>query len=108
MAGTRTLTIIKPDAFGSGTAGKIVAHLESAGFRVLTSRVMHLSTPQAEAFYEVHKARPFFKSLVSFMTTGPCMPMTSRPPASRSSVADYSIPGAFEPAPSRLFLGAGR
>lgn len=75
MAGSRTLTIIKPDAFGSGKAGRVVAHLESAGFRVVTSRVMHLSTPQAEAFYDVHKARPFFKSLVAFMTTGPCMPM---------------------------------
>ncbi|MBI2795965.1 MAG: nucleoside-diphosphate kinase [Gemmatimonadetes bacterium] len=75
MAGTRTLTIIKPDAFGSGKAGKIVAHLEAAGFRVVTSRVLHLSTAQAEAFYEVHRARPFFASLVKFMTTGPCMPM---------------------------------
>ena len=75
MAGTRTLTIIKPDAFGSGKAGKIVAHLEAAGFRVITSRVLHLSTAQAEAFYEVHQARPFFASLVTFMTTGPCMPM---------------------------------
>ena len=75
MAGIRTLTIIKPDAFGGGKAGKIVAHLETAGFRVVTSRVMHLTTAQAEAFYEVHKARPFFGSLVKFMTTGPCMPM---------------------------------
>ena len=75
MAGTRTLTIIKPDAFGSGKAGKIVAHLEAAGFRVVTSRVVHLTTAQAEAFYEVHKARPFYGSLVTFMTTGPCMPM---------------------------------
>ena len=75
MAGTRTLTIVKPDAFASGKAGKIVAHLEGAGFRVVTSRVLHLSTAQAEAFYEVHRARPFFASLVTFMTTGPCMPM---------------------------------
>ena len=75
MAGTRTLTIVKPDAFGSGKAGKIVAHLEAAGFRVVISRVLHLSTAQAEAFYEVHQARPFFGSLVKFMTTGPCMPM---------------------------------
>ena len=75
MAGSRTLTIIKPDAFGSGKAGKIVAHLEAAGFRVVTSRVLHLSTAQAEAFYEVHRARPFFASLVKFMTTGPCLPM---------------------------------
>ena len=54
MAGSRTLTIIKPDAFGSGKAGRVVAHLESAGFRVVTSRVMHLSTPQAEEIGRAH------------------------------------------------------
>ena len=47
----RTLTIIKPDAFGSGKAGKIIAHLEGEGFRILAARVLHLSRPQAEAFY---------------------------------------------------------
>jgi nucleoside-diphosphate kinase len=70
-----TLTIIKPDAFGSGKAGKIIAHLEHAGFAIRSARVMHLTTAQAEAFYEVHKERPFFRPLVSFMTSGPCMPM---------------------------------
>ena len=70
-----TLTIIKPDAFGSGKAGKIIAHLENAGFEIRSARVMHLTTAQAEAFYEVHKERPFFRPLVSFMTSGPCMPM---------------------------------
>jgi nucleoside-diphosphate kinase len=75
MAGNRTLTIIKPDAFGSGKAGKIIAHLEGAGFRVTAARVMHLSESEAGAFYEVHSERPFYRSLVSFMTSGPCMPM---------------------------------
>jgi nucleoside-diphosphate kinase len=70
-----TLTIIKPDAFGSGNAGNIIAHLEGAGFRVIAARVMHLSTAQAEEFYAVHRERPFFGSLVQFMTSGPCMPM---------------------------------
>ena len=51
MAGNRTLTIIKPDAFGSGKAGQIIAHLEKAGFKVLASRVMRLTEPQASAFY---------------------------------------------------------
>ena len=51
MPGTRTLTIIKPDAFGSGKAGKIVAHLEQAGFRIVAARVMHLSQAEAEGFY---------------------------------------------------------
>ena len=75
MPGTRTLTIIKPDAFGAGKAGKIIAHLEGAGFRVVAARVLHLTQAQAEAFYAVHRERPFFGSLTKFMTSGPCMPM---------------------------------
>jgi nucleoside-diphosphate kinase len=75
MPGTRTLTIIKPDAFAAGKAGQIIAHLERAGFRIVAARVLHLSQPQAEAFYEVHRERPFFKPLTAFMTSGPCMPM---------------------------------
>jgi nucleoside-diphosphate kinase len=71
----RTLTIVKPDAFESGKAGKIIAHLESAGFKVVAARVMHLSTAQAQEFYAVHKERPFYGSLVSFMTSGKCMPI---------------------------------
>lgn len=75
MSGNRTLTIIKPDAFGAGKAGKIIAHLEGAGFTLVAARVMRLSTAQAEAFYEVHRERPFYRSLVSFMTSGTCMPL---------------------------------
>jgi len=75
MAGNTTLTIIKPDAFGSGKAGNIIAHLEKSGFRVLAAKVMRLTEPQAGAFYEVHKERPFYGSLVRFMTSGPCMPI---------------------------------
>lgn len=75
MSGNRTLTIVKPDAFGAGKAGKIIAHLEGAGFSVVAARVMHLSTAQAEEFYGVHRERPFFRSLVTFMTSGKCMPI---------------------------------
>jgi nucleoside-diphosphate kinase len=75
MAGNKTLAIIKPDALGSAKAGEIVAHLEGAGFRIVAARVLHLSSAQAEAFYEVHRERPFFPSLTKFMTSGPCMPM---------------------------------
>src|SRR4026209_69844 len=71
----RTLTIVKPDAFNAGKAGKIIAHLENAGFKVIAARVMHLTTAQAQEFYAVHRERPFYGSLVSFMTSGPCMPM---------------------------------
>jgi nucleoside-diphosphate kinase len=75
MAGNYTLTIVKPDAFGAGKAGKIISHLEGQGFKILASRVMHMSKEQAGEFYAVHKERPFYGSLVTFMTSGPCMPM---------------------------------
>lgn len=75
MAGNRTLTIIKPDAFGSEKAGQVIAHLEKAGFRVIASRVMRLTEAQAAEFYAVHRDRPFFGSLAKFMTSGPCMPI---------------------------------
>jgi nucleoside-diphosphate kinase len=80
MAGTYTLTIIKPDAFGGGKAGKIIAHLEQQGFKVRAARVMHLSDAQAKEFYAVHKERPFYGSLVTFMTSGTCMPMVLEKP----------------------------
>ena len=75
MATNRTLTIIKPDAFGAGKAGKIIAHLEQGGFRVIAARVMHLTERQAQEFYAVHRERPFYGSLVKFMTSGKCMPI---------------------------------
>ncbi len=75
MAGDYTLTIIKPDAFNSGKAGKIIAHLEAQGFKVVASRVMHLTQSEAGEFYAVHSERPFYASLCTFMTSGPCMPI---------------------------------
>ncbi|HRC84549.1 MAG TPA: nucleoside-diphosphate kinase [Thermoanaerobaculia bacterium] len=70
-----TLAIVKPDAFGAGHAGNILAHLEKEGFRLCGLRVLHLSEAQARAFYEVHKERPFYASLVAFMTSGPVVPV---------------------------------
>ncbi len=70
-----TLAIIKPDAVGSGLAGKIIAHLEAQGFVVRAVRMTRLSKSQAQAFYEVHRERPFFGSLVEYMTSAPCVPM---------------------------------
>jgi nucleoside-diphosphate kinase len=75
MAGNYTLTIIKPDAFGAAKAGKIIALLEEKGFRVKAARVLHLTQKQAGEFYAVHRERPFYGELVTFMTSGPCMPM---------------------------------
>ena len=70
-----TLGIIKPDAVQSGKAGNILAHLEASGFTVEALRMIRMSTVQAGAFYSVHKERPFFDSLVSFMTSGAVIPM---------------------------------
>jgi nucleoside-diphosphate kinase len=75
MAGNRTLTIIKPDAFNAGKAGLILAHLEKAGFRIVAARVMQLTQEQAGAFYAIHRERPFFASLTRFMTSGRSMPV---------------------------------
>src|SRR6185437_13960259 len=75
MSKSRTLTIIKPDAFSTNKAGLILAHLEKGGFRLIASRVMKLSREQAGEFYAVHKGRPFYPELVEFMTSGYCMPM---------------------------------
>jgi nucleoside-diphosphate kinase len=96
MAGNFTLTIVKPDAFGSGKAGNIIAHLEKGGFTVRAAKVMHLTEAQAGAFYEVHKERPFYGSLVKFMTSGPCMPMILEKENAVSRLRDAI--GATDPA----------
>jgi nucleoside-diphosphate kinase len=70
-----TLAIVKPDAFSAGHAGKILAHLEGEGFKVRGLKVVHLSEAQARAFYAVHAERPFYGSLVAFMTGGPVLPV---------------------------------
>ena len=71
----QTLAIIKPDAVSAGKAGKILAHVEAAGFRVRALRMTRLTPEQAGEFYAVHRERPFYDSLVTFMTSGPCIPM---------------------------------
>jgi nucleoside-diphosphate kinase len=73
MAVERTLSIIKPDAVAKNVIGQILARFEAAGLKVVAARMAHLSRGEAEAFYAVHRARPFFKDLVTFMTSGPVM-----------------------------------
>jgi nucleoside-diphosphate kinase len=73
MAVERTLSIIKPDAVSKNVIGQIYARFESAGLRVIAAKMAHLSRREAEAFYAVHRARPFFKDLVEFMISGPVM-----------------------------------
>jgi nucleoside-diphosphate kinase len=96
MAGDYTLTIIKPDAFGASKAGKIIALLEEKGFRVKAARVLHLTQKQAGEFYAVHRERPFYKELVAFMTSGPCMPMVLE--KSNAVLALRDAIGATDPA----------
>lgn len=96
MSSNHTLTIIKPDAFGAGKAGKIIAHLEAGGFKVVAARVMRLSAAQAGEFYAVHKGRPFYGELVEFMTSGDCMPMILEKHAAVSALRDEI--GATDPA----------
>jgi nucleoside-diphosphate kinase len=76
VAVSLTLGIVKPDAVASGKTGKIVAHLQDAGFTIRATRLVRLTPAQAGAFYEVHRGRPFFDDLVTFMTSGPCLPMS--------------------------------
>jgi nucleoside-diphosphate kinase len=93
---SQTLAIIKPDAVNSGKAGKILAHLEGACFSVRAMRLVRLDTEQARAFYQVHEGRPFYDELVSFMTSGPVIPLVLE--------ADNAVPrlretiGATDPA----------
>ncbi len=71
----QTLTIIKPDSVENHNTGKIIAHLENEGFRILAGRMVHLTEAQARAFYAVHKERPFYNDLVAYMTSGPVWPL---------------------------------
>jgi nucleoside-diphosphate kinase len=75
MSVERTLSIVKPDAVAAGHIGEIVAALEQNGFRILAMKMVHLTQAQAEGFYYVHRERPFFPSLVKFMTEGPIVPI---------------------------------
>jgi nucleoside-diphosphate kinase len=68
---SRTFAMIKPDAVQAGTAGKIIAHVQQAGFRILGMKLTQISMPQAQKFYEVHSARPFYGELTEFMSSGP-------------------------------------
>ena len=85
MAIERTLSIIKPDAVAKNVIGQIYARFEAAGLKVVAAKMAHLSQGEAEAFYAVHKARPFFKGLVSFMISGPVMISSAKSAFARRS-----------------------
>ena len=71
----KTFSIIKPDGVRQGDAGKILARIEEAGFKILGLRMIQMTKRHAEGFYAVHKERPFFESLTGFMSSGPCVVM---------------------------------
>jgi nucleoside-diphosphate kinase len=92
----RTFAIIKPDAVKKGVAGKILARIEEAGFRVSAMRMLHMSKREAEGFYYVHKERPFFGGLTDFMSSGPCIVMCLEAPGAIKRWRD--LMGATDPA----------
>lgn len=92
---SQTLAIIKPDAIETGRAGLIIAHLQREGFVLRAARLTRLTPAQAGAFYEVHKGRPFYPDLVTFMSSGPCLPMAL---ARDDAVAHFrKVIGATDP-----------
>jgi nucleoside-diphosphate kinase len=92
----RTFAIIKPDAVKKGHAGRILARIEEAGFRVCGMRMLHMSKKDAEGFYDVHRARPFFGGLTDFMSSGPCIVMCLEAPDAIRKWRD--LMGATDPA----------
>lgn len=95
---SRTLGIVKPDAVAAGQAGAILAHLQQAGFVLRAARMVRLTRPQAEAFYEVHRGRPFYDELVAFMTSGPCLPVALERADSGAVARMRETIGATDPA----------
>ena len=92
----RTLAIIKPDAVERRLAGRIIQRIEDAGFTIRAMRQTHLSKAQAEGFYAVHKARPFFASLTEFMASGPAVVLVLEAPG---AIAKWrTLMGATDPA----------
>ena len=94
-----TLAIIKPDAVAAGNAGKILALLEGQGFKLRAARFLRLSPTAAEAFYAVHRELPFYRSLVKFMTSGPCLSLALERDNAVSQLRD--VIGATDPAEAK-------
>ena len=96
----RTFSIIKPDAVKAGHAGNILSRIEKAGFRIVATRMRHLTRKEAEGFYHVHRARPFFGSLCDFMASGPCITLVLEREGATARLRE--IMGATDPAKAAL------
>lgn len=96
MALERTLSIVKPDAVQSGHIGDVLRIIESGGLRIIAARLVHLSKKEAQGFYAVHRARPFFESLTTFMSSGPSLVMVLE--AENAILRLREIMGATDPA----------
>ena len=94
-----TLAIVKPDAVRAGHTGKILPLLEAAGFVIRAARLVKLTGAQAEAFYEVHRERPFYRSLVTFMTSGPALALALERADAVARLRD--VIGATDPAEAK-------
>ncbi len=92
----RTLAIVKPDAVAKNAAGKIIARIEEEGFRLVGLHMKHLSREDAEGFYAVHRERPFFNDLTSFMSSGPCIVIALEAAGALAKWRD--VMGATDPA----------
>ncbi len=92
----QTFAIVKPDAFAAGNAGKILARIYAEGFKIVGLKKLYLSKVEAEGFYYVHKARPFFGELTDFMSSGPCIVMALEAPGAIKKWRD--LMGATNPA----------
>ncbi len=95
MALERTLSIVKPDAVGNNHIGEIISRFEKADLIIAAAKMLHLSKEQAEGFYAVHKSRPFFNDLVSFMTSGPVLIMVLE--GENAIIKNREIMGATDP-----------
>ncbi len=95
MSGKISFTIIKPDAVKNGHSGKIIDKIIESGFKVKAMKMIWLDEKSAGGFYEIHRERPFFKDLISFMTSGPCVPMIME---KENAVEDFRVLiGATDP-----------
>ncbi len=95
MAAERTLAILKPDCVRKNLQGEVILRIQKDGFKILGMKQIRLTKEEAEAFYAVHKGRPFYEGLVEFMTSGPCVPIALE---KENAVADYrTLIGATDP-----------